>query len=188
MQTAVTFKRIDPSDALKSYVQKKMDRFDKMLESPAEASVVLSVEKIRHIVEITLICDKMKLHATESSENMYSSIDMLVEKLKSQIKKNKEKSRRHLSGNKQSIKDEDLAFVSPAMPDTETAIPSPEIISGPEVVLESINVKPMDVDDAVDQLTGGEDNFFVFSNARTERVNVLYRRNDGNLGLIQPRN
>ncbi len=187
MHTAVTFKRIDPSDALKSYVQKKMDRFDKMLESPAEASVVLSVEKIRHIVEITLICGKMKLHAKESSENMYSSIDMLVEKFKSQIKKNKEKSRRHMSGNKQSIKDEDLAFVSPAMPDTE-AIPLPEIIPGPEVVLESIDVKPMDVDDAVDQLTTGEDNFFVFSNARTERVNVLYRRNDGNLGLIQPRN
>jgi len=188
MNTAVTFKRIDPSDALKSYVQKKMNRFDKMLESPAEASVVLSVEKIRHIVEISLICDKMKLHAKESSENMYSSIDKLVEKLKSQIKKNKEKSRRHMSGDKQSIKDEDLAFVSPAMPDSETVSPSPEMIPGPEVVLESINVKPMDVDDAVDQLTSGKDNFFVFSNARTERVNVLYRRNDGNLGLIQPSN
>jgi len=188
MHTAVTFKRMDPSDALKSYVQKKMDRFDKMLESPAETSVVLSVEKIRHIAEITLICDKMKLHARESSENMYSTIDMLVDKIKAQIKKSKEKSRRHMSGNKQSIKDEDLTFVSPAMPDTEKAIPSPEIIPGPEVILESIDIKPMDVDDAVVQFAAGEDNFFVFSNAKTECVNVLYRHNDGNLGLIQPRN
>ncbi|SMC83623.1 putative sigma-54 modulation protein [Desulfocicer vacuolatum DSM 3385] len=188
MNTAVTFKRIDPSDALKSYVQKKMDRLDKMLENPAEASVVLSVEKIRHIAEITLICDKMKLHARESSENMYSSIDLLVDKLKAQIKKNKEKSRRHMSGNKQSIKDEDLAFVSPAIPDPQSPGPAPEGTPGPEVVLESINVKPMDVDDAVTQLTAGDDDFFVFSNARTERVNVLYRRNDGNLGLIQPHN
>ena len=188
MQTAVTFKRIDPSDALKSYVQKKMDRFDKMLESPAEANVVLSVEKIRHIAEITLTCDRMKLHAKESSENMYSSIDTLVDKLRGQIKKSKEKSRQHMSGNKRSIKDEELTLVSPAIPDTENAIPSPEILKSPEVVLESINVKPMDVDDAVEQLTAGENNFFVFNNARTERVNVLYRRNDGNLGLIQPHN
>ncbi len=53
MQTTVTFKKIDSSDSLKSYVQKKLDRFDKMLDSPAEAHVVLSVEKIRHIAEIS---------------------------------------------------------------------------------------------------------------------------------------
>lgn len=93
-----------------------------------------------------------------------------------------------MSGNKQSIKDEEIAFVSPAIPDTEAATPSPEAISGPEVVVESIDAKPMDVDDAVVQFTAGDDNFFVFSNARTECVNVIYRRNDGNLGLIQPRN
>lgn len=112
MQISITFKNIDPSEALKSHIQEKLDRWDKMFDSPAEAHVVLSIEKIRHIAEINLNCDKFKIHATEESENMYSSIDMLANKVKLQIKKNKEKLRRHLSGDKQSIKD-DSPEVSP---------------------------------------------------------------------------
>jgi len=113
MHITVTFKQIDPSDALKSYVQKKIDRFDKMLESPAEANVVLSVEKIRHMAEITLTCDRLKIHAKEESENMYSSIDILMDKVAVQIKKNKDKMRRHMSGNKDSIKDNDIILNPP---------------------------------------------------------------------------
>jgi len=180
MQTSVTFKKLDPSDALKSYVQKKVDRFDKMLDSPAEANVVLSVEKIRHIAEITLICDRLKIHAKEESENMYSSIDTLMDKIKIQIKKNKEKVRRHMSGNKQSIKDEDLV----ASITEEAASPK---INKNEIIVEVIDFKPMDVDDAILELNLNKNNFFVFNNARTERVNVLYKRNDGTIGLIQPR-
>jgi putative sigma-54 modulation protein len=105
MQTTVTFKKIDPSDPLKSYVNKKLDKFDKMLDSPAEAHVVLSVEKIRHIAEITLTCDKLNIHATEASENMYSSIDILMDKVRAQIKKHKEKIKRHMSGKKKSLTD-----------------------------------------------------------------------------------
>ena len=177
MHTSVTFKRIDPSDALKSYVQKKVDRFDKMLESPGEANVVLSVEKIRHIAEITLTCDRLKIHAKEESENMYSSIDTLMDKISAQIKKNKEKMRRHMSGDKSSIKDNGITLTPPEIIEDST----------PEVIMETIDFKPMDIDDAVEELNSGKDNFFVFSNARTERVNVLYRRKDGKLGLIQPR-
>jgi len=180
MQTSVTFKKIDPSDALKSYVQKKVNRFDKMLESTGEANVVLAVEKIRHIAEITLICDRLRIHAKEESGNMYSSIDTLMDKVRAQIQKNKEKVRRHMSGNKQSIKDEDLAFSS-----SDTLESS--VNADNEIVIEPIDFKPIDIDDAVVQLNSGKDNFFVFNNARTERVNVLYKRNDGNLGLIQPR-
>jgi len=106
MQTTVTFKKIDPSNSLKSYVQKKLDKFDKMLDSPGEAHVVLSVEKIRHIAEITLTCDRLKIHAKEESARLYSSIDALMDKIKTQIKKNKEKIKRHMSRNKQSIKNE----------------------------------------------------------------------------------
>ncbi len=104
MQVSVTFKKIDSSDSLKSYVQKKLERLDKMLDRPAEAHVVLSVEKIRHIAEITLDCDKLRIHAKEESERMYSSIDALADNLKLQIKKNKEKLRRHLAGDKKSIR------------------------------------------------------------------------------------
>jgi putative sigma-54 modulation protein len=113
MQISFTFKKIDSSDSLKSYVHEKFDRLDKMLDRHADAHVVLSVEKIRHIVEINLNCDGSRIHAKEESESMYSSIDVLADKLKLQIKKNKEKLRRHLAGDKQSIKDKGAELGSP---------------------------------------------------------------------------
>ncbi|THB77986.1 MAG: ribosome-associated translation inhibitor RaiA [Desulfobacteraceae bacterium] len=104
MQISITFKNMDPSDALKSTVQDKFDKLDKMLDRPADAHIVLSKEKIRYIADINFYCDKLKIHAKEESENMYSAIDILSDKVKSQIRKHKEKVRRHLSGDKQSIK------------------------------------------------------------------------------------
>ena len=179
MQTIVTFKKIDSSSSLKSYVRKKLDKFDKMLDSPAEAYVVLSVEKIRHIAEITLTCDRLKIHAKENSESMYSSIDALMDKVRSQIKKNKEKVKRHMSGNKQSIKDGSAE--SGYQQDASDSLITDQII------IEIIDYKPMDIEDAVIQLDSGKQSFFVFNNARTEQVNVLYKHNNGKLGLIQPR-
>ncbi|MBC2703267.1 ribosome-associated translation inhibitor RaiA [Desulfobacula sp.] len=179
MQTIVTFKKIDPSSALKSYVQKKLDKFDKILDSPAEAYVVLSVEKIRHIAEITLTCDKLKIHAKENSESMYSSIDALMDKVKSQIKKNKEKIKRHMSGNKQSIKNESGPLDFP-----EGFSDNP---AADQIIIETIDYKPMDIEDAVIELNSGKQSFFVFNNARTQQLNVLYKHNNGKLGLIQPR-
>ena len=179
MQIIVTFKKIDTSSALKSYVQKKLDKFDKMLDSPAEAHVVLSIEKIRHIAEITLTCDRLKIHARENSESMYSSIDALMDKVKTQIKKNKEKIRRHMSGNKQSIKNEPAQLGFPqGFSDNMTT---------DRIIIETIDYKPMDIEDAVIELDSGKQSFFVFNNARTQQVNVLYKHNNGKLGLIQPR-
>lgn len=179
MQTTVTFKKLDTSNSLKSYVTKKLDRFDKMLDSPGEAHVVLSVEKIRHIAEITLTCDRLKIHAKEESENMYSSIDALIDKLKIQIKKNKEKIKHHMSGNKQSIKNESSGL------DYSDDFSDNPIVD--QIIIETIDNKPMDIEDAVAELESSRQAFFVFSNARTDQLNVLYKHNNGKLGLIQPR-
>ena len=179
MQTTVTFKKIDSSNSLKSYVQKKLDKFDKMLDSPSEAHVVLTVEKIRHIAEITLTCDRLRIHAKEDSESMYSSIDALMDKVKTQITKSKEKVRRHMSGNKQSIKDDN--------PIDEYATDTFDNPLTDSIIIEPIDYKPMDVEDAVIELNSSKQSFFVFNNARTEQLNVLYKHNNGKLGLIQPR-
>jgi putative sigma-54 modulation protein len=104
MNLAITFKQMESSDALKTYAQEKLDRLDKMLDAPGEANLVLSVEKIRHIAEINLVSDKLRINAKEESETMYSAIDGLSDKVQAQIKKNKEKARRHLAGDKQTIK------------------------------------------------------------------------------------
>lgn len=105
MQLSITFKNIDSSDALKSHIHEKFDRLDKMLDYPADAHIVLSVEKLRNIVDINLHCDKINIYSKEEAENnMYSAIDALSDNVKLQIRKYKDKQRRHLAGDKQSIK------------------------------------------------------------------------------------
>ncbi|WP_024336435.1 ribosome hibernation-promoting factor, HPF/YfiA family [Desulfotignum balticum] len=104
MQLAINFKQMESSDALKSYAQEKLDKLDKMLDAPGEANLVLSIEKIRHIAEVNLVSDKLRINAKEEAETMYSALDGLADKVQIQIKKNKEKARRHLAGDKQTIK------------------------------------------------------------------------------------
>jgi len=159
MQTSVTFKNIEPSEHLKSYVGDKLNRFDKYLYNPAEANVVLSVE----------------INGKEETDDMYSAIDMVLDKLEKQIKKNKQKIREHRTGLKpwtQNMIDEDAAFTE----DEDTG----------GILVRNIEYKPMDVEEAVMQMGLVTDNFLVFTNARTDKVNVLYRRKDGDYGLIQP--
>ena len=108
MNISITFKNVPSSDAVKSHIEKKIGKFDKMLDSPAEAQVVLAEEKLRSIAEINMISNKLKIRAKGEAEenNMYAAIDSLAEKIKTQISKLKDKQRRHLAGDKQSIKDE----------------------------------------------------------------------------------
>ena len=174
MQTSVTFKNIDPSDRLKSYVTEKLDRLDKYLYNPAEANVVLSVEKFRHIAEVNIIGDRLNIVGKEETEDMYAAIDMVLDKLEKQIKKNKQKIRDHRQGKGRSRAGDGRG--RPAADEDWEA----------RVMVKNIDYKPMDVDEAVMQMDLMNGNFLVFTNARSDQVNVLYRRKDGNYGLIQP--
>jgi putative sigma-54 modulation protein len=174
MQTSVTFKNLDPSDTLKSYVTDKLNRFDRLLENPAEANVVLSVEKFRHIAEINIAGDRLTVNGKEETIDMYSAIDMVLDKLEKQIKKYKQKIRERRSASK----------VKNFAIEEEAALPDEE--NERQVRVKNIEYKPMDVEEAVLQMDLMTDNFLVFTNARSDRVNVLYRRKDGHYGLIQP--
>jgi len=172
MNTAVRFKNLEPSDALKSYVREKLDRMDKYFSGPAEAGVVLSIEKFRHSAEINITGDRLTINGKEETEEMYAAIDMVLDKLEVQIKKNKQKSRDYRIKGKTGPTPTD---------ETESDAAAP-----PRVRIHPIEYKPMDVDEAVMQMELVNNNFLVFTNARTEAVNVLYRQKDGNYGLIQP--
>ncbi len=174
MQTSVTFKNLDPSNNLKSYISDKLDRFDKYLHNPGEANVVLSVEKFRHIAEVNIVGDRMTINGKEETEDMYSAIDMVLDKLEKQIKRSKQKTRDRRTGKGNKSRP---AMANPDMLDEEAE---------GRVMVKSIEYKPMDVDEAVMQMDLLDDNFLVFTNARSDQVNVLYRRKDGNYGLIQP--
>ena len=175
MQTSVTFKNIDPSDHLKSYVGDKLDRFDRFLDNPAEANVVLAVEKFRHIAEINISGDRLSINGKEETVDMYSAIDMVLDKLEKQIKKSKEKIRERRSASKNRNRN---------MLDEFSGTPDDDVER--QIKVRNIEYKPMDVEEAVLQMDLIEDNFLVFTNARSDKINVLYRRRDGHYGLIQP--
>jgi putative sigma-54 modulation protein len=173
MNTSVRFKNLEPSDALKSYVSEKLNRMEKYFNGPAEANVVLSIEKFRHTAEINIMGDRLTINGKEETEEMYSAIDMVLDKLEGQIKKSKQKGRKYRSKGK--------TGAMASVPEIDNAADQPR------VRVHHIEFKPMDVEEAVMQMDLIKDNFLVFTNARTESVNVLYRQRDGNYGLIQPR-
>ncbi|MBW1840372.1 MAG: ribosome-associated translation inhibitor RaiA [Deltaproteobacteria bacterium] len=175
MQTSVTFKNLDPSEHLKSYIRDKLDRFDKYLYNPAEANVVLSVEKFRHIAEVNINGDRLNINGKEETVDMYSAIDMVLDKLETQIKKNKEKNRAHRSGLKARSRDISAQDMAPHDAESEG-----------QILIKNIEYKPMDIEEAVMQMDLIKDNFLVFTHAKTDQVNVLYRRRNGEYGLIQP--
>ena len=181
MQKSVSFINLDPSETLRSYASEKLDRFDRFLENPARANVVLTVEKFRHIAEISINADGFSINAHEETSDMYSAIDMALDKLDKQIKKNKQKFKKRRSTAAR-------AKTFPYEEGEDTASPGDlldETMPGITRV-KSIEYKPMDVDEAVLQMRLIKGNFLVFTNAQTEQVNVLYRQKDGNYGLIEP--
>jgi putative sigma-54 modulation protein len=175
MQTSVTFKNLDPSEHLKSYVTEKLNRFDKLLDNPAEAGVVLIVEKHRHIAEVNLTGDRMSINGKEETGDMYSAIDMVLDKLEKQLKRGKQKTRERRAsakGQTRTIREETPRGV--------------EEDAAPQIKVESLEYKPMDIEEAVLQMELTDQGFLVFTNARSSQINVLYRRKDGHFGLIQP--
>ncbi len=173
MQTSVTFKNLDPSDNLKSYVSDKLDKLDKFLDNPAEATVVLSIEKFRHIAEVNITGDRLNIFGKEETSDMYAAIDMVLDKLEKQIKKSKQKIRERRTTSKGKT-----AALSHENLREESEIG--------QIKVQNIEYKPMDIEEAVMQMDLVTDNFLVFTNSRTDKINVLYRRKDGNYGLIQP--
>jgi len=180
MQTSVTFINLDPSETLKAYAYEKLDRFDKYVENPAKANVVLTVEKFRHVADINISADGFVVNGHEETSDMYSAIDMALDKLEKQIIKNKKKfkKRRSTAARSKMSRYEEVEATSPR--DLGEEMPSRV------VTVTNINYKPMDVDEAVLLMDLIKDNFLVFTNAETEEVNVLYRLKDGNYGLIRP--
>ena len=138
MQISVTFKHIDASEPLKTYVSEKLDRFDKYLYNPAEANVVLSVEKFRHIADVNIVGDGLTIKGKEETEDMYSAIDMVLDKLEKQIKKSKEKQRSRRAAGPRTRSGGAAAPVDRGAP--------------PNVHLENIEYKPMDIEEAILQM------------------------------------
>ncbi len=162
------------SDSLKARAEKKLSKLDRYFNKEAEAIIRFRQQRGgRNICEITVSVDGLILRAEENSNDMYLSIDRAVDKLESQIRRYRTKMGKHLRDPKPEAPDEK---VEPVYEEANYDI----------VRVKKFSVKPMDVDDAITQMELLGHNFFLFMNAETNTMCVLYRRNDGTYGLLVP--
>ncbi|MCK9221479.1 MAG: ribosome-associated translation inhibitor RaiA [Limnochordia bacterium] len=177
MQIVVYGKNLEITPALRSYAEKKVSKVERFFEENLEisAEVTMSVQKELDIVETTVQVDGVLLRGESRTEDMYASIDESVDKIERQIKKYKTRLHKRLQdGVKLSkIVSEDKAVAN--------GMEMPKIVR-----TKRFAIKPMSVEEAAMQMDLLGHDFFVFANALSGEVNVVYRRRDGNYGLIEP--
>ncbi|WP_066505873.1 ribosome hibernation-promoting factor, HPF/YfiA family [Abyssisolibacter fermentans] len=172
MKTIISGKTIVITDALKNTVEKKLSKLDKYFLDDVEATATLSVEKNRQIIEVTIPLAKGIIRAEEETDDMYTSLDRVVDVLERQIRKHKTKLQKMVHNG------ETIRFEN---------IPNGIIEKEAKIVrTKKFAMKPMYEEEAVLQMELLRHAFFVFMNAKTDEVNVVYKRKDGNYGLIEP--
>jgi putative sigma-54 modulation protein len=177
MRLQVKGKNLDVSDSMRSYAEDKLRKLERQLADPTQIELELSIERnpsisANHVAEATIWTKGPTLRAREASADMRASIDQLVDKLERQVQRYRQKRRRRTGRDNGT----NLAAGLPVSDESEPVI----------VKTKQFAVKPMSPEEAVLQLELVGHDFFVFENAETGEVNVVYRRRDGDYGLIEP--
>lgn len=173
MRISINGKNIEVSDYLRDLVTKKVSKLDKYFPEDTEAHVLLAVERNRHIVEVTIPYSGGIIRGEEVSGDMYASIDTVLAKVEKQITRHRTKLEKTLRAD---------AFMEADFADYDDE----EDEAGSVVKVKRFSIKPMDVEEAVLQMELLGHSFYVFQNADDGQVNVVYKRKDGNYGLIEP--
>jgi putative sigma-54 modulation protein len=174
MDITVTFRHIDSTESLKEYAEEKLSKIGKYFDFPVDAHVVLTAEKFRRMADVTINVNGTVIKAEEETEDMYAAIDQVMDKIEIQVKRYRDKIR------KRRVKSE--GTLASGQGDEVGEAPADE----PDIIMEKMIAKPMDAEEAAMQLTISQQDFLVFRNPRTGDINVIYKRKDGNLGLIEP--
>ena len=178
MNVTTTFRHMEQSEALKAYAEEKLERIKKYIDGPVTVHVYFAVEKIRHIVEIVISARGLNTKATDATHDMYAAIDAVIDKIERQLKRYKEKLKDH-----KPAAEENGRKLSKKIYNAESIETSNEPII---ITTKTETAKPMSVDEAVMQMDLLHKDFLVFTDAGSCEINVIYRRKDGNFGLIEP--
>jgi len=184
MQMNITFRHLDPIDSLKNYAREKVERVNKYLDKATESHVVLSLERHLHLADITIQSGSFVLRGKEKSEDMYASIDLAMDKIERQLKRYKEKLKSHHG--KERVHHREKLVERRARHQVIELSPPEEVKETHKVIkTNEILMKPMGLEEAVMQMDLMNNNFLVFTNSTTMEMNVIYRRQDGQVGLIE---
>jgi putative sigma-54 modulation protein len=193
MQVSVTFRHIEATEALREHAERRVERIAKYLHRPIDAHVVLSVTKRRHAAEIILNADRTTFSSKEETGDLYSAIDLAADKLEQRARKHTSKLKSHKVPAPVSRRRTAAMAAPPPVasgPGLRMDVIRAESFrrrNGPDVIKSTrLPVKPMSVEEAVMQMDLMSNEFLVFRNADTDTLSVVYRRKDGNYGLIAP--
>ncbi len=175
MELNIRSEKYEITDAIREYANKKIGKLDKYLENPAvvKANILIKPKGNEQKVEVTINLKKVVLRAEESNKDLYSAFDLVVDKLERQIRKNKTRMKKNIG--KESIKNFNLEFETTKEEEKETVI----------VKRKNVEMKPMNEEEAILQMELLGHNFFIFKNDKTNLTNVLYKREDGNYGIME---
>ncbi|MFH1278675.1 MAG: ribosome-associated translation inhibitor RaiA [Candidatus Eisenbacteria bacterium] len=176
MQVSITARHFDLTEGLREHTTERIGRLSKYGVSLLEAHAVLAVEKYRHKAEVTLHGNGFHLTGASESDDMYTSVDMVAQKLEVQVRRQKEKmrSRKH-APDKESVRFDVVSSGS-----VGKGSESIEIVHSSEM-----EAPPMSVEDAIIRLEATDEDYLFFTNPISERVNVLLKRKDGNYGVVE---
>jgi putative sigma-54 modulation protein len=177
MQITVTGRHFEITDALRQRIENKIHKLDRYLDGITDVHVVLSVEKHRHIAEIILQANGNSIRSLEETHDMYLAVDTVIDKVERQIRRQKRKGTdrktRFIAKESEMLADEGVV--------EEAVKEQPRVIRSKRFA-----IKPMSIDEAAMQMGLSDDGFLAFLNSETEQMNVMYKRRDGNYGLIEP--
>jgi putative sigma-54 modulation protein len=171
MDIVVTFKHLEPTEAIKKYAETKISKLEKYLSDIIEAHVTLSMERVQHkesgVASIKLVAKNITLNAQEESPDIYAAIDLLTDKVEKQIKKHKEKSRGKFKDSEQP----EIFIQEMSAPDVE--------------IIDNYEIKQIDLHEAINKLNKKNENFIIFKNKESFKNSVLYTKDNGEYAVIE---
>ena len=173
MKYIIRSHKMDNTDAIKQYIESKLSKLDKYFEDAdeIEATVLTKVDGRDQVIEVTIPTKHFMLRNEESNEDLYAAIDLIVDKLERQIRKNKEKINKMI--NKTIIKDFDYDLQDEYE------------VEGDIVKRKTVELKPIDEEEAIIQMEMLGHSFFVYKDKNSEKICVIYKRKKGNYGIIE---
>lgn len=174
MKISVTFRNSEGEKWQKVYAEERIQKLKKYLDTPAEAHIIVSMEKFRNFAEINLSANGWNINAKEEAKDMHLAVDGCIEKIEKQLKKQREKIKEHKPRSIRHSKEK-----SAEGEETEESTAN-KIAETRKVVL-----KPMSLDEAVMEIEGTKAHFIIYRDSSSENVSLVYRRDDGNYALIE---
>ncbi len=173
MKIHIRGEKITVTDSIKNYIENKLNRLEKYFEKPDEIIIHVNVKvnNLNQTIEVTIPLKKITIRAEESNKDLYAAVDLVIDKIEGQIRKNKTRLKNKLQ---EHLLDLNLNFEIEHNEENENKI----------VKRKSIEMKPMDEEEAILQTELLDHDFFIFKNIDEDCISVLYRRKDGKYGII----